>query len=511
MAAAGIIYNANGRVLLLKRCAETDKHPGCWGLPAGGVEDGETPEQGAMREFAEETCGTLGKPLTFVDELGGFHLFRTDGEEFQPTLNHEHTDFMWALPSELPQPLHPGLDNQLRCIGGQVSEAMDLVETDTARTYDRNGFVTIKRNPISRAGVFLYSGKSLPGGDPGKMYPVLRSPQELSRPATLESFKLLPIIDEHVMLGDGYMTQAEEKGVHGSTGEEVVFEGRDVIAPLRIFSSVMKRLIDSGKKGLSLGYKCKFEKSAGVFEGMPYDYIQTNILGNHLALVNEGRVGTEVLDHHWAFDEVEFALDETKGDDTMADENKADEVKKDDAPAKDDAASTEKKEMTLAEISAAMEQFMPVMAKMQEFMAASTVASSTEALDADEKKDEKKDDKKDEAMDAAEAKTLRTTVATLAAAVNEMKSRNSKEARVLAADAESLVGTFDHSEMTADEVAKYTLGKLGITGVPAGQERAAVIGALHATKSKMTFAMDSKPTVKAEGLAAKRAAADAAA
>lgn len=491
--AAGIIYSAGGKILLLKR-NENSVHGGTWGLPAGGIEVGETAKQAALREFGEETGSPCSAALTFVNETGGFSLYRCEGDPFNPVLNEEHTDFIWAGPESLPTPLHPGLADQIACVN--QSEAMDW--GDSARQRDVNGYITIKRNAITRSGVFKYSGKSLPGGDPNQMYDVLRPIEELASPEAIESFKLLPIIDEHVMLGDGYSTPAEAKGVHGSTGEDIVVEGRDVLAPLRIFSSTLKRLIDAGKKGLSLGYRCRFEKSSGVFEGMPYDYIQRDIRGNHLALVREGRVGTEVLDHHWAFDHFDLALDD-KGEETMADETT--EKKTDAKDEGAEPAAEGKKEMTLTEVSEAIAAFMPIMAKMQEFMAASAPTATAEVLDADEeekKDDEKKEEKKEDAMDSAEITALKARIANL-------ESRGSKAVSELVREVTPVVGTFDHSEMSVEDVAKYAVSKLGIQGVPAGHERTAVAAymAAHKARPAATFAMDSKAP-KAGGLFAKR-------
>ena len=72
-----------------------------------------------------------------------------------------------------------------------------------AREYDGNGWFEIKANPISKAGVFPYSGRQLglSGKDSDRIFQVLRPPEELADPECINSFKLLPWIDEHVMLG----------------------------------------------------------------------------------------------------------------------------------------------------------------------------------------------------------------------------------------------------------------------------------------------------------------------
>lgn len=125
----------------------------------------------------------------------------------------------------------------------------------SAREIDESGFITIEENPISRVGVFPYLGKNISSEcEPDKIYNVLRPPEELGDPETMESFAMIPLINDHVMLGEGH-TPAEEKGVHGTTGQRLTFKDGVLYAPLRIFSTVLKNLIDSGKKELSLGYR----------------------------------------------------------------------------------------------------------------------------------------------------------------------------------------------------------------------------------------------------------------
>ncbi len=53
----GAVVAHGGRVLLCRRAIEP-RH-GFWTLPAGYLETGETPEEGARREAAEEACATI--------------------------------------------------------------------------------------------------------------------------------------------------------------------------------------------------------------------------------------------------------------------------------------------------------------------------------------------------------------------------------------------------------------------------------------------------------------------
>lgn len=166
---------------------------------------------------------------------------------------------------------------------------------ESARTVDRNGFVTVEGNPISCEGVFDYLGRDIPGypGDPFDLVPVYRPAEELAHPDCIESFKLMPFINNHTWLGDEG-TDPGQLPMQGMTGEQVYFDPPYLRSNIRWFSQGMKDAIDAGKVELSPGYKWVPDPTPGVFNGKTYQYIQRNPRGNHLALVDRGRTGPDV-------------------------------------------------------------------------------------------------------------------------------------------------------------------------------------------------------------------------
>ncbi len=164
------------------------------------------------------------------------------------------------------------------------------------REIDTNGFVEIADNPISSAGVYPYLGAMIGGKDPAKIYYVLRSVEELSRPETLASLRLMPLIDKHEMLGEGE-TPAEDKGIHGVIGEQIYFDyGEEKIkGNIKIHSTYLMDKIDNqGIKELSGGYRADHDFTPGIYKGQKYDAIQKNIDFNHVAVVDLGRMGSTV-------------------------------------------------------------------------------------------------------------------------------------------------------------------------------------------------------------------------
>lgn len=346
----------------------------------------------------------------------------------------------------------------------------------SAQTTDINGYVEIKGNPLSKVGVFPYLGREIGAPEPDRIYKVYRPEEELSSPDTIASFKLMPLVDDHAMLGDeadGF-TPAERKGLHGVIGEDVYFDAPYLRGNLKIYSESAKGLVKSGtKRELSPGYRFKLDPTPGTFNGEAYDAIQRDIRANHLALVEEGRTGPDVavLDtagHLCALDSQ--LLKEAV---TMADEL---------TPAPAEAKDMDLKEQIkaiLAEIKAEAEA-----AEVEDTPPPSDPAPNPTPMGADEPA---------AAMDA-----LRKQVDDLTAKLAVAQDSGAVIANIAARDAlyakvSPFIGAFDHASMTADQLAAYAVKKLEVP-CAAGAERVALDAWLHGRtpdSKKPAFAADS--------------------
>lgn len=479
-AAAGVLYRAGDCVLLLLRSPTAEDCPLTWCFPGGGIDGEETAEQAAIRESQEEVGYTPAEPLALVDFDGRFVTYGLRiAEPFAPILNPEHIGYVWAPLAALPQPLHPGVAAtlaRLRACGLAMDE----------KVIDTNGWVEVKANPISKAGIFPYSGRQLglDGPDADRIFQVLRPPEELADPACIESFKLLPWIDEHVMLGPvaQEMTDkavpAEKKGVQGVIGEDVFFKDGVLFANIKAFSSTLAALIQAGKRELSAGYRCIYDVTAGVWNGQPYDAVQRKIRGNHLALVKEGRMGPDVA----VMDRFTFSFDAKEIQ--MAEENK-------------DGDNGGAGSMTLEQVVKIVGDLAPQVAKLTDAFAKLGQPAAPAPAATDEEAGEDKGKPPVAAGEGGEGTPAGTGMdaATLERSFVERMGRRDTLARQLSAH----VGTFDHSAMTLDDVVNYGCEKLGITA-EAGRKGDVLAGYLQAkpaTTPSATVAgngMDAAPT-----------------
>lgn len=183
---------------------------------------------------------------------------------------------------------------------------------------DKNDFWFIENNPITKVGVYPYLGKQISQDcEPDKIYYVLRPKEELFRKETLDSLRLIPLIDGHTMIGKDF-TAPEDKGLDGTLGDNVSHDTDTIYNDLKIISNKMKEEIQNGKKELSLGYFCRYDKQPGTYKGQRYDYVQRDIIANHLALVDKGRMGADVRVYDsknipegeaFAMDSIDISLD----------------------------------------------------------------------------------------------------------------------------------------------------------------------------------------------------------
>lgn len=173
---------------------------------------------------------------------------------------------------------------------------------------DINGYVTYYDVPMTKAGVFPYLGKTIsPELEPDRVYNVLRPLEELTKPETLKSLEAIPFVIDHTMIGEGF-TKPEDKGVEGTTLQNVQVKGDLITNDLTAYTDRCRQAIDSGKRDLSMGYRCRYDLTPGEYEGQHYDAVQRDIIYNHIALVDEGRMGAEcrVTDSAIVYDSLEL-------------------------------------------------------------------------------------------------------------------------------------------------------------------------------------------------------------
>lgn len=135
----------------------------------------------------------------------------------------------------------------------------------------------------TRTGVFNYMRAD------GSIQKELRLPEEVFKQDAINSFKLLPITDDHPQ-EEVNSNNIKELAV-GFTGEDIKRQDNYLLTKLKITDKKAIDAINSGKRGLSYGYKVNLIKKDGIYEGERYDYVQTDIKGNHLAIVYHGRAG----------------------------------------------------------------------------------------------------------------------------------------------------------------------------------------------------------------------------
>ena len=108
-----IVAEDTGRWCLQQR-SDTVSDPGVWSTWGGGVEPNETLEQAVRRELAEEGgySGALTLEPLHSDAQYATFIGRVP-HEFEPRLNQESKSWCWAEQDQLPEPLHPGLEQAL--------------------------------------------------------------------------------------------------------------------------------------------------------------------------------------------------------------------------------------------------------------------------------------------------------------------------------------------------------------------------------------------------------------
>jgi uncharacterized protein len=434
--------------------------------------------------------------------------------------------------AELVKAGHP--QKQAEAIAEANARKTGKDDAESAREYDVNGWLEVKGNPISKVGVFQYSGKFISKDlDPNQLFAVYRPPEELADPECIESFKLLPWTNDHPqrLLGDPEAggIAPEDKGIEGVLGEEIFFDEADQMLKgnIKVFSIRHTDRIEAGKIELSAGYQCQYEYAPGEWNGIPYQYVQRNIRGNHLASVNEGRMGPDVS----VMDGFQFTIDGKE----MTTMKKIPKLRKvynsllKYAADAEEKAGTPEEKSEIAQLQELLEKAAPIIKQISEMHNVNAAPGMTEeeegegeadplevaAKDAEEKEEEEKKAAADKAAKDAEEEAKRKAedgkgmdsreVAKLVASEvakalgRQPHAMDAKEMLAMVGQRDKLaknlsyfIGTFDASEMTLADVEVYGCTKLGLKPAK-GQEGAMLSGYLaNRPLPKPGAAMDSK-------------------
>ncbi|MFJ0303346.1 DUF2213 domain-containing protein [Acinetobacter baumannii] len=150
------------------------------------------------------------------------------------------------------------------------------------------GYLLCRDVPLARIGKLLYGDGEVPvTADNSGLIIIERGEDVLFDPRTIASFEGKPVTNDHPK---GWVTPENWKKLSNGTAHDVR-RGEDedsdcLVADLLITDKDMIDAVMKGKVEISLGYDADYTEIS-VGKG-----IQTNIFGNHIALVKKGRCGS---------------------------------------------------------------------------------------------------------------------------------------------------------------------------------------------------------------------------
>lgn len=185
----------------------------------------------------------------------------------------------------------------------EIDVEEDCSALDSARrmVFDRrmetiDGHLVVTGCHITKANVCGYMGAEIPnsealGLDPSKIYMLYRDPAEIK--AAVSTYDRVPLLMQHVAVSADKPQQFLTVG----TVSNARFSHPYLDADLTIWTREGIEAVESGaQRELSCGYRYVPEMSPGTSpEGEKYDGRMTQIVANHIALVEAGRAGPDVM------------------------------------------------------------------------------------------------------------------------------------------------------------------------------------------------------------------------
>ena len=194
--------------------------------------------------------------------------------------------------------------------GEQALDFMDILDSDapddaprsmtfdaapSQRRKDENGFMHVDSSHITKEQVVKYYGREIPGWqelklDPERLYNVYRPADEIEKAAP--TFDGLPLLLQH------HLESADEPQKEFRVGSisRPVWNAPYLDCDLHITDGAAIDAIEHGDfKEISAAYLYEPVMERGTFDGDDYEIVMRNLRGNHVALVEKGRAGADVV------------------------------------------------------------------------------------------------------------------------------------------------------------------------------------------------------------------------
>jgi hypothetical protein len=172
---------------------------------------------------------------------------------------------------------------------------VELVLDRSMRRTDLDGHLHVENVNISKANVCPYYGSEIPGADalgldPTRVYMLYRDAAELA--AAAPTYENKPLMAAHV----GVSADQPQKYFIAGAVSNVRFEAPYLRATIAVWDGEsIKGIEDGTKREISAGYRYQPDMTPGVVDGVPYEGVMRRLACNHVALVEAGRAGPDVM------------------------------------------------------------------------------------------------------------------------------------------------------------------------------------------------------------------------
>jgi hypothetical protein len=179
--------------------------------------------------------------------------------------------------------------------------AVDRLAFDrSTRRIDAEGRLHVAVNNITKACVNGYSGAEIMKGamngeslslDPNRQYMLLRAPEELKK--ALPTANNIQLLRKHVGVS---AADPKHMDIVGSTGTNAEWVDPYIQNSLVVWEAKAIAGVDTEMQcQLSSSYRYNADMTPGEYKGEKYDGVMRDIAFNHVALVEVGRAGPDVL------------------------------------------------------------------------------------------------------------------------------------------------------------------------------------------------------------------------